>query len=36
MRACTRALYRACGCTEIPAYGDHVCAGHRFGERLHG
>lgn len=27
-------MYRACGYTEIPAYADHVYAGHWFEKRL--
>jgi ribosomal protein S18 acetylase RimI-like enzyme len=29
-----RAMYRACGYTEIPAYGDNVYASHWFEKRL--
>ncbi|SNX63502.1 MarR family transcriptional regulator with acetyltransferase activity [Streptomyces sp. TLI_55] len=29
-----QAMYRACGYTEIPAYGDHVYADHWFEKRL--
>ncbi|MET8244822.1 GNAT family N-acetyltransferase [Streptomyces sp. NPDC005202] len=29
-----QAMYRACGYTEIPAYADHVYAGHWFEKRL--
>ncbi|WP_329335581.1 bifunctional helix-turn-helix transcriptional regulator/GNAT family N-acetyltransferase [Streptomyces sp. NBC_00663] len=29
-----QAMYRACGYTEIPAYGDHVYAAHWFEKRL--